>query len=278
MLGHDLVASAPAGLDVVPLTRAELDITDSGAMERLVCDAHPDAVVNAAAYTAVDKAESERELAFRVNGEAVAAMARLAERAGWLLVHYSTDYVFDGMAARPYREDDATNPINSYGASKLAGEQALQGSGARYLLIRTSWLFGLHGPSFPRTMWERANAHLPSRVVSDQKGRPTCSRDVADATWRLIRLKHVNVIHVANAGIATWYDVARLVYSESGRESLALPCRTADFPRPARRPSYSVLDTTQMERVLDKPLADWQQRLDRFLRQLRGAETSSEMG
>src|SRR6266480_2565791 len=278
MLGHDLVASAPAGLDVVPLTRAELDITDSGAMERLVCDAHPDAVVNAAAYTAVDKAESERELAFRLNGEAVAAMARLAERAGWLLVHYSTDYVFDGMAARPYREDDATNPINSYGASKLAGEQALASSVGRHLLIRTSWLFGVHGRSFPRTMWERAAAKAPSRVVDDQTGHPTYTRDLAAVTWQLVARPHLGVIHVTNEGIASWYDLARRVYSACNCDALLHSCRTVEFPTVARRPLTSVLDTGQLRKVRGAPLASWQDGLDRFLVELRGSYVSSPLG
>ncbi len=265
MLGHDLVAGAPAGLDIIPLSRAELDITDSGTMERVLRDARPDVVVNAAAYTAVDKAESERELAFRVNAEAVAAMGRLAERAGWLLVHYSTDYVFDGMAARPYREDDAANPINVYGSSKLAGERALASSYARHLLVRTSWLFGVHGRSFPRTMWERANAGASTHVVNDQKGKPTYTVDLAQATWRLIDRGAMGLLHVANAGAATWYDVASRVFMRLGRPTLLSACTSHEYPIAARRPANSVLDSGRAEAVLGGQLPPWEDGLNRLV-------------
>ena len=185
MLGHDLVSSAPEGVELHALTRAELDITDTASLAARVSDEKPDVILNTAAYTAVDRAEAERDLCFRVNAEAVGELVRIAARARARVVHFSTDYVFNGKASQPYKEDNPTDPVNAYGGSKLAGEQALRTSGADWLIVRTQWLFGIHGKSFPRTMWERASAGLETRVVNDQTGRPTYSKDLATAVWQL---------------------------------------------------------------------------------------------
>jgi dTDP-4-dehydrorhamnose reductase len=265
MLGHDLVATAPAGVTLFPCTRAHLDITESAALAATLGDVRPEVVINAAAYTAVDRAEAERDIAMRVNGAAVGELGRAAHHVGARVIHFSTDYVFDGTATEPYNESGPTNPVNAYGASKLAGEQALQASGAAYLIIRTQWLFGAQGRSFPRTMWQRAQARAPSRVVCDQFGRPTYSVDLARATWQLVAGDVTGVIHVANAGVATWYDVATRVYAACGVGELVQPCRTDEFPTPARRPLRAVLDTRRAERVLRGPLPRWQEAIDRFL-------------
>ena len=265
MLGHDLVATAPPEVTLLPFPRAELDITDSRAVAATVVELQPDVVINAAAYTAVDQAESETETAFRVNGAAVGELGRIARAAGARVIHFSTDYVFDGVAAEPYTEESPTNPLSVYGASKLAGETALKASHAQRLIIRTQWLFGLHGRCFPRTMWQRAMARTPSRVVSDQVGRPTYSADLARATWTLAAREVAGVLHVANAGVATWYDVARRVYAACDADQLLQPCSTLEFPAPAKRPARAVLDTARAEQALGGPLPRWEEAIDRFL-------------
>jgi dTDP-4-dehydrorhamnose reductase len=268
MLGHDLSATAPAGVEVVPVAHRDLDITDYPAVERTVREAKPDVIVNAAAYTAVDRAEAEPELAMRVNGEAVGELGRVAKATGARVVHFSSDYVFDGTAERPYREEDAPHPVNTYGASKLAGEAALRASGAPALIIRTQWLFGAHGRSFPRTMWERACRREPARVVDDQFGRPTYTLDLATATWQLVSRGDEGLVHVANRGVATWFQVAREVFRHAGYPMLAAPCTTSEYPTPARRPRYSVLDATRFERVTGAALPQWPDALGRFLAHL----------
>ena len=265
MLGHDLVSSAPEGVELHALTRAELDITDTASLAARVSDEKPDVILNTAAYTAVDRAEAERDLCFRVNAEAVGELVRIAARARARVVHFSTDYVFNGNASQPYKEDNPTDPVNAYGASKLAGEQALRTSGADWLIVRTQWLFGIHGKSFPRTMWERASAGLETRVVNDQTGRPTYSKDLATAVWQLTERGVRGVLHIANHGQATWFEVAAQVFSRAGRSDLLRACACAEFPRPARRPRYSVLDTTRLEQQLGGGLPPWPQAVDHFL-------------
>lgn len=267
MLGHDLIHTAPP-VDLQPLTRQQLDVTDPVTLARRVRELRPDIILNAAAYTAVDRAEAEREQAFRVNAEAVGQLGGIAAGAGARVVHFSTDYVFDGTATRPYREDSPTDPVNAYGASKLAGEEALQRSGADWLMVRTQWLFGVTGKSFPRTMWERARAEFATKVVTDQTGRPTYSPNLATAVWQLIERGASGVIHIANDGEATWFDVAARVFERAGRPELLTACSTADFPTPARRPTYSVLDTTRLAEQLGD-LPPWPDAVDRFLEDLR---------
>lgn len=281
MLARDLLREAPAGVDPVTRTSAELDVTSREAVAATVAEVAPDVVINCAAYTDVDGAESERERAFAVNGDApgfiAAALARGNGPVGAaepLLIHYGSDYVFDGAGTRPYREDDPCAPIGAYGASKLAGERTIAERGRRYVILRTQWLYGARGRSFPRTMRERAAARQPTRVVNDQTGRPTYTVDLARATWALVAAERRapgaggRILHVANGGSATWYEVARHVFRRAGCEDLLSPCTTADFPRPARRPAWSVLDTTRFERAIGRPLPAWDDALDRFLAEL----------
>ena len=265
MLGHDLVATAPPEVTLFPFPRAQLDITHSDAVAATLGEVRPDVVINAAAYTAVDRAESEVAASSRVNGAAVGALGRMARAAGARVIHFSTDYVFDGQATRPYREDSPTDPLNVYGTSKLAGETALCASGPEHLVVRTQRLFGVHGKSFPRTMWERARAGLATQVVRDQTGRPTYAPDLAAAVWTLIQQGACGVLHVANQGEATWFDVASHIFGRVGKLDRLTPCVTAEYPTPARRPRYSVLDTTRAEGALGGPLAAWEDALDRFL-------------
>ena len=265
MLGHDLAASAPPKVTLVSLARAQLDITRSDAVAATLAEVQPQVVINAAAYTLVDRAEAESQAALAVNGAAVGQLARLARRAKARVVHFSTDYVFDGTATLPYFEESPRHPVNAYGVSKAAGERDLQSSGAQYLLVRTQWLFGEHGTSFPRTMWERAQAGRATRVVNDQLGRPTYARDLAAAVWRLIERSACGLMHVTNHGQATWFDVAARVFARAGRPDLLTPCATADYPTKAKRPRYSVLDTERAEQALGGALPTWEDAIDRFL-------------
>jgi len=272
MLGTDLCAAAPDGTSVVALDVADADITDRAQVAAALRDARPDWVLNAAAYTAVDRAETDRAAADAVNGLAAGYVAEEAARHGVAMVHFSTDYVFAGTATSPYEESDPVAPINAYGESKRRGEEAVLASGAHVLLLRTQWLFGRAGTSFPRTMWERAIAGLPTRVVNDQVGRPTYARDLASATWQLVERRAAGIVHATNAGApATWFDVARLVFARAGAASLLSPCATADYPTPARRPAYSALSTKRLDALLPRPLPDWRDALGRFLDELSPA-------
>jgi len=258
MLGHDLAASAPPKVTLVPLTRAQLDITRNAAVAAALAELRPDVVINAAAYTLVDRAEAESQAALAVNGAAVGQLGRLARQAKARVVHFSTDYVFDGTATVPYGEECPRHPVNAYGMTKAAGEKDLQSSGATYLIVRTQWLFGEHGTSFPKTMWERAR-------VNDQLGRPTYARDLAAAVWRLIGWSACGLMHLTNHGQATWFDVAARVFARAGRPDLLTPCATADYPTKAKRPRYSVLDTERAEQALGGALPTWEDAIDRFL-------------
>ena len=269
MLGQDLVATAPTDVEVYSFSRAALDITDPAAVELSVRDVRPNVMINAAAYTKVDQAESEPAVAFRVNAEAVGALGRVAKEAGSRLVHFSTDYVFDGTSDAPYGEDTPTSPVNVYGSSKLAGELALRQSGVDHLIVRTQWLFGVHGRSFPRTMWERGRAHSITSVVNDQRGRPTYTRHLARTVWALCQREVRGLMNVANAGDATWFDVASRVFATVGASTLLRACTTADFPTRARRPSYSVLCTNRLESHTGLALPHWHDALDEFLQSLR---------
>jgi dTDP-4-dehydrorhamnose reductase len=275
MLGHALADAAPTAATLLGPTLPRIDITEHDAVVTTLATQRPDVVINAAAYTRVDDAEREGDLVAAVNAVAPGSIARACVAIGAKLVHLSTDYVFAGDAVRAYREHDLANPLNRYGASKRAGELAILASGARSLIVRTQWLFGARGRSFPRTMWERARAGLPSRVVNDQRGRPTYVADLAAAIWRLIAIDADDIVHVANDGEATWYDVARAVYSAAGRESLVTACPSADFPMLAERPRYSVLDTSRCESLLGQRLPRWEDALGRYLALQTGATATA---
>ena len=266
MLGRDLIAEAPAppAVELIPRSRQVLDITDIRALERAVNETRPAWIVNAAAYTDVDRAERERELAYRVNGLAVGELGRIAREAQAQVVHFSTDYVFDGSGLVPYSEEAPCHPANAYGASKLAGEQALIASGCPALTIRTQWLFGLAGRSFPRTMLERARAREPTRAVGDQRGRPTYTKDVAAATWQLMHLGVTGLVHLANDGEATWFELAREIFAHAGQTELLSRCTSSEYGSAARRPSDSRLSTARSVAVLGRPLPPLRAALDRF--------------
>ena len=265
MLATDLIATAPAGTQIDGRDLPEFDITDASSVARAIEEAQPDWIINCAAYTAVDKSEEDVSVAMAVNGAALGTLGSLAKRLKIRVLHVSTDYVFDGRHHTPYREDDPVSPVNAYGASKLEGERQLQASGAESLILRTQWLFGIHGKSFPRTMLERANKNARTRVVADQTGRLTSTVDLSAVIWSLIAKDARGIFHAANEGIVTWYEVARHIFAHAGHVNALSPCTTADYPTPARRPQYSVLDTSKLESTLGRRLRRWELALDEFL-------------
>lgn len=273
MTGWELARRAPeAGFHCTAFGRRELDVSDGAAVRDAVQSAQPDVILNAAAYTAVDRAESDREVAMRVNGEAPGHLARAAVEAGAAIVQISTDYVFDGTASAPYAPDHPANPVSAYGESKLAGENAIREVSERHAIIRTSWVFSGRGRNFVRTMYAK-NPGDELRVVNDQVGRPTSAGDLADALLVVAKSMHDDrslhgTWHFANAGVTTWYDFARAIFDVRGGEAPAVrPVSTAEYPTAARRPAYSVLDTQSFEETFGVVPRHWREPLRETLRE-----------
>jgi dTDP-4-dehydrorhamnose reductase len=268
-LGRELEAHLSTCGTVVACDRGALDLTDAARIAHVVRDAAPQFIVNAAAYTAVDRAEAERELAFAVNGRAPGVLAAEALRARAVLIHYSTDYVFDGERATPYDEGAAPNPLNVYGASKLEGERAVHASGAAALTLRTSWVYSRVGRNFLLTMQRLGAEHGEVRVVADQTGVPNWTRAIARATTLLVGLgsaklaERAGLYHLSASGSATWCDFARAILGERAR---VVPIATADYPTAARRPAYGVLDATRFARTFGFSLPPWRASLRECLR------------
>jgi dTDP-4-dehydrorhamnose reductase len=273
MVGQDLVAALrESGEDVRPFTRIDLDITDDAAVNAAVRAARPDVLINCAAYTRVDDAESNEAAATTINGEAVRLLARAADATDALLVHLSTDFVFDGRKREPYEVTDAVGPLSAYGRSKLLGERHAL-TARRHLLVRTSWLFGVHGPNFVeaiRNQLVKGNKQL--RVVDDQQGRPTFTPHLARAIVRASRLAHADpencgIIHYADRAACTWFDFATAIVEELGPGDVTVsPVSTSAFPRPAPRPAYSVLSTDRYERLTGTHPEEWREGLRQYLR------------
>jgi len=265
MLGCDLVAALGGSSDgVTALSRKELDVTDEVAVAAALADSRPDVVVNCAAWTAVDDAESHEDEALAVNGagaaNVAAAIAAGSAAPGCRLVHLSTDYVFAGDAAAPYAEDDAPAPRSAYGRTKLAGEQAVREllPQAGYV-VRTAWLYGAHGPNFVATMIRLERERPTVDVVADQRGQPTWTADVARQVIALARSEApAGVYHATSSGVATWFDLAREVFLLLGADPDRVRATTTDaFPRPAPRPAYSVLGHDAWSAVGLQPIGDW---------------------
>jgi dTDP-4-dehydrorhamnose reductase len=291
-LGWELQrALAPIG-DVVALGSADRkplggDLRDIDAIAATVRAVAPQWIVNAAAYTAVDRAESEPELADLVNATAVGALARAARASGAALVHYSTDYVFDGSGSGPWREDAATSPLNAYGRSKLAGEEIVRDSGCRHLLFRTSWVFSARGGNFVRTMLKLARERDALRVVDDQIGAPTSAELLADVSAHALRRAAGDAAvggtyHVAAAGETSWFQVARHAIARARSRGASVrvaddaiaPIASAAYPQTARRPLNSRLDTGKLRSVFELELPPWQAGVDRVVDELTEAKES----
>ena len=256
-VGSEFARALPALGDVIATDRTTLDLADVDATRRALREARPDIILNAAAYTAVDRAESERDLAMQVNGIAPGVLGEEAKRLGALLVHYSTDYVFNGDKRSPYTEDDPPDPLSHYARSKLEGERAILASGCRHLILRTSWVYGPRASNFYLLIARKAAAGEAMRMVDDQTSVPTPGSFVAEYTIALLRRGASGLLNLVPSGEATRYAFAREVVAAMRSPSEVQPARTAEFPAPARRPVYSVLANRKATAVLGAPLLAW---------------------
>ena len=278
-LGRELQQTLPSDA-LVSVARDTLDLSQPDRIRQLILEIHPHVIINAAAYTAVDKAETETELAYAINAIAPAIMAKAANHIGATLIHISTDYVFNGRKGTFYQEDDDPNPLNVYGASKLAGEENIRQGCDRHLILRTSWVYGVHGKgNFVKTML-RVGADRPEvRVVADQVGTPTSARSIAEVITQLIpsleTSEATGTYHFTQSGVASWYDFAVAIFEEARRLNFPLeverviPIATADYPTPAQRPLYSVLSTQKLSTWMATSFPHWRQELRQMLRDLK---------
>ena len=283
-VGFELARSLlPLG-DVAAPSRSEFDFNEPRTIERTVREIAPHIIVNAAAYTAVDAAESDPATAERVNGTAVGVLAEEARKIGSLVVHYSTDYVFDGKKPSPYVEADTTGPINVYGRSKLAGEELLRQSSAQHLILRTSWVYGARGRNFLRTILKLSRERESLRVVDDQQGAPTWARSIADATAHILhhnpaatfREIESGTVNLTSTGSTTWYGFAVAAISEwralerekGSSECKIVPIPTSEYPTPAARPRNSRLDGSELPRRFGVVMPDWQVAVKRCLEEI----------
>ena len=276
MLGSQVLLGAPDGALVVGTDLAEasgvdvpgVDLADAAQVAKLWEEHGPfDGVIHTAAYTAVDKAEEEPELAMRVNGLACEVLAQQAALSGVPLVLVSTDFVFDGKGRKPYKETDPVAPLSVYGVTKLAGERramAAHPQGVR--VVRTQWLYGPRGKHFPATMLEFAKDRDHLKVVSDQIGSPTSTLELAPALWDVLQMGEAGIYHAACEGSCSWFDLASATLELAGVEGVTIePCSTDEFPRPAHRPAYSVLDCSRLAELRGAPLAPWRDALGTYL-------------
>jgi len=267
-VGYELERSLHGLGEIIAVDRSQMDLSDLDQVRDIVRTVKPDLIINPAAYTAVDKAESEPELAMRINGEAPGVMAEEAKKIGAAMIHYSTDYVFDGSKDTPYVETDPTCPINVYGNTKLAGEQAIQAAGIPHLILRTSWVYGMRGKNFLLTMLRLAQERDELRIVADQHGSPTWCGTIADSTAAIVAKsisapdryewmrEHSGIYHLTCQGQTTWYGFTKAILDAtmSDKKPALVPISTQDYPLPARRPAYSVMSGQKFIRdFLDLP-------------------------
>lgn len=279
-VGYELMRSIPDGFEVFGLGSAELDIADAAQVDEVISRLQPQLIINAAAYTAVDKAESDTARAYAVNRDGVANLARIAERLAVPLLHISTDYVFAGDATKPYRESDVTGPTGIYGQSKLEGETLLAELCSRYLILRTSWVFGVHGNNFVKTMLRLGRERDVLSVVADQQGGPTSAASIAGALWSVASSFRQSgtllggVYHFSGKPACSWFDFALAIFQQAVQVGL-LPhapevnaISSEDYPTPAKRPSWSVLDCARLQAAYSIAQPDWRVELDKVLREL----------
>ncbi len=268
MLGTELAGvCCHRGYEVRVYDLPEFDVSDIEHLRQAVDAA--DLIVNCAAYTNVDGAESHSQLAHRVNAEAVGKLGELARKSDKWVLHFGTDFVFDGRLERPYVESDPPNPISEYGKSKLAGERLLQASGCAHCILRLEWTYGPNGNNFITKLIQRASAGGTVSVVDDQVGAPTAVAEVAKVACKMLQNKTTGLYHFAAAGYASRYDVAAYVFERLSRPVVLKRCRTSDYTSPAARPLNSRFDCGKIQALLDEPIAPWQQPLELYLRQLQ---------
>jgi dTDP-4-dehydrorhamnose reductase len=277
-VGRALQALAPPHAVIIAADHTTLDLTDDMAIEPYIRGVAPDLIINASGYTAVDKAESERDLAYAINAEAPGAMAQAAAVIGARFLHISTDFVFDGTGHLPYAPDAATNPLSVYGASKAAGEAAVAKSGANALTVRTAWVYRAGGANFVETMLRLMATRDEINVVADQIGTPTHADSLARALWALAGTDHTGIAHFTDAGVASWYDFAVAIH-DLGRAAGLLdkdvrinPIPTSAYPTPAARPPYSVLDKAECWDWLGAPGHHWRHELAAMIMKKRNAD------
>lgn len=275
-LGYELQRSYPLGTELIASDRVSLDITDPIQIQTALERYQPDLVINAAAYTAVDKAESDQDHAQRLNGDAAGFLAQsiVAQNAAIQLIHISTDFVFDGTQSLPYAPDAATHPLGVYGATKLSGEQQVQQYLPNALILRTSWLYSAHGHNFVKTMLRFMQEKEQLGIVYDQVGTPTWARTLAHTIWALAAKNASGILHCSDNGVASWYDFAHAIQEEGYRLGLLTrripihPIRSSAYPTPAQRPAFSVMDKSLTEDYLGYRLPYWRDSLQTMLAEL----------
>ena len=268
-LGSDLVRILNlSGFQVFGMGRSKLDVTNEEVVNKVIQQLKPEIIVHCAAYTQVDKAEIEPDIAFLINGIGTRNIAIAAERNHSKLVYISTDYVFDGQRNQPYNEYDATNPLMVYGRSKLAGEQIVRDFASNFFIIRTSWVFGKHGNNFVKTVLKHGREKGSLTVVDDQIGSPTYTMDLASFILQLVVTDKYGIYHVSNTGYCSWYEFAKEIIKMAGIQAELIPCTTEEYPRVASRPAYSVMDHMAIRTNGFSVLPPWQDALHRFLREI----------
>lgn len=273
-VGAALRKTASDSTELHALSRADCDLTDNGQIGSVIRTLRPQLVINAAAYTAVDRAEDEPDLAAQINAIAPAKIAEACRHVGARVAHISTDFVFDGLKSRPYRPDDDARPLNVYGKTKLDGEIAVANESQDFLIIRTSWVYGSHGSNFLNTMLRLMRQRRELSVVADQIGTPTNSRSLADAIWGLVPSGLTGICHYSDAGVASWFDFAVAIAEEAHSAGLletqtaVQPIDTSRYPVAAKRPSYSVLDSSSSWDALGGPAAHWRVNLRESIREI----------
>ncbi len=267
MLGMDLADSCKKhGFDVTVFDLPEFDIRNSQQLKQAVAVA--DITVNCAAYTDVDGAETEAEMAYQVNAEAVGRLGAIVKDSGKWLLHISTDFVFDGRLNRPYAETDTPYPVNKYGKSKLAGEQLLAESGCRHCILRIEWTYGVHGDNFVKKIIQRAKTIKTMKVIDDQIGSPTATTEVAEVICKILPKTPTGIFHFANAGYVSRYEMAKFIFDKLSTNVNLLPCKTGDFVSAAERPLNSRFDCSKIKDLLDEQIEPWWVPLEHFLRKL----------
>jgi dTDP-4-dehydrorhamnose reductase len=270
MLGSDLLLQLRRKHEVIGLDKEEIDITSMPSCEGAINEHAPDIVINAAAYTDVDGCEKAKNECFAVNAGAVKNIAESCREKNIRIIHFSTDYVFDGNSNEPYKEDYPCNPVNVYGASKLAGENYLQNLSDNYIIIRTEWLYGKNGKNFVRTILDKAQIINKLEVVDDQIGAPTYTRDLAHAVDLLIERNITGIFHITNRGNCSWFQFARKILQEGGITNVqVLPIKSDQLQRPAPRPPYSVLSMQKFISATGKTMQPWQLALQDYLQDVR---------
>ena len=270
MLGTDLLTQMRLHHEVVGMDQDEIDITSSADCAKAIEDTAPQIIINAAAYTNVDGCETAKEECFAVNAEAVKNIATACGNKNIRIVHFSTDYVFNGSESSPYKEEDNCDPINIYGASKLAGEQYLQSLAQNYIIIRTAWLYGANGKNFVRTILEKAKTTPKLTVVDDQIGSPTHTKDLAAAVDHLIKKNAQGIFHVTNRGSCSWYQFAVKILQEAGIDDVEVsPIKSDQLVRAAKRPANSVMSMQKFIATTGKAMQPWQLGLKDYLESMK---------